>query len=113
MASFRLPREAQQIERIMESFANRYYSNNPTAFEHQDTAFVLSFSLIMLNTDAHNPNVTQKMTLDQFVANNKGINNGKDLPLELLTTLYENIVNNEIPIEHERSDISQWDKQGW
>lgn len=67
----------------------------------------------MLNTDAHNPKVRVKMTLDQFISNNRGINNGKDLPPEFLRELYNNIVNNEIPLEHERTDISKWDKQGW
>lgn len=43
---------------------------------------VLAYSTIMLNTDAHNPNVkaNRKMTKKQFVSNNRGIDGGKDLP---------------------------------
>lgn len=39
------------------------------ALPHPDIAFVLSFSLIMLNTDAHNPAILpkDKMTKEQFI----------------------------------------------
>jgi Sec7-like guanine-nucleotide exchange factor len=50
-----------------------------------DTAFVLAFSLIMLNTDLHNPNVKHRMTKAAFLRNNRGINNGADLPEEFLS----------------------------
>lgn len=38
-----------------------------------DVAEVLTFSLIMLHTDAHNPNIKKekKMTMQQFVNNNR------------------------------------------
>lgn len=49
-----------------------------------DTAYVLAFSLIMLNTDAHNPCIKQKMTKEQFILNNRGINNGEDFPISFL-----------------------------
>ena len=35
--------------------------------------FVLAYSTIMLNTDLHNPQVKRKMTLEQFVSNNRGL----------------------------------------
>lgn len=50
LAGFRLPGEAQKIDRIMEKFAERYCLQNPTIFPSADTAFILSFSTIMLNT---------------------------------------------------------------
>ena len=39
----RLPGEAQQIDRIMESFAAHYCSQNPGLFDEQDTCYILSF----------------------------------------------------------------------
>lgn len=61
---------------------------------------VLAFSTIMLNTDAHNPNVRKdrKMTKEEFVKQNRGIDNGKDLPREMLEDIFDTIVNNEIKI---------------
>ena len=38
----------------------------------------------MLNTDAHNKQVKKKMTLEQFIRNNRGTNGGKDWPKETL-----------------------------
>ena len=43
--------------------------------------FLLTFSVILLNSDAHNTNIRKenKMTLDEFLRNNRGIDKGKDL----------------------------------
>mmetsp|Transcript_22366 Transcript_22366/g.31180 ORF Transcript_22366/g.31180 Transcript_22366/m.31180 type:complete len:822 (-) Transcript_22366:53-2518(-) len=111
---FLLPGEAQKIDRIMEVFATHYCKQNPTAFDNPDTAYVLAFSLIMLNTDAHNKAIPpeKKMTKQQFVRNNKGINQGKDLPEAYLSDLYDSIVSNEISMDYQRDDIVQWDLQG-
>lgn len=38
----------------------------------------------MLNTSLHNPNVKDKTPFERFVSINKGIDNGEDLPEELL-----------------------------
>ena len=38
----------------------------------------------MLNTSLHNPNVKDKPTAERFIAMNRGINDGGDLPEELL-----------------------------
>jgi brefeldin A-inhibited guanine nucleotide-exchange protein len=62
LQGFRLPGEAQKIDRIMEKFAERYWKCNPKAFSSADTAYVLAYSVIMLNTDAHNPMVKDKVT---------------------------------------------------
>lgn len=50
-----------------------------------DTCYILSFAIIMLNTSLHNPNVKDKPSLQRFVSMNRGINNGEDLSIELLT----------------------------
>ena len=49
-----------------------------------DTAYVLSYAIIMLHTSLHNPSVKDKPTVDRFVSMNRGINNGSDLPREFL-----------------------------
>mgnify|MGYP000674523692 FL=1 len=59
---FRLPGEAQKIDRIMEKFAERYCKCNPKAFTSADTAYVLAYSVVLLNTDAHNPMVKNKVS---------------------------------------------------
>ena len=59
--------EAQQIDRIMEKFAERFCRDNPGAFSNADGAYLLSFAIIMLNTDAHNPMADAHMSKDDFV----------------------------------------------
>jgi len=61
LRGFRLPGEAQKIDRIMEKFAERYCKCNPDSFTSADTAYVLAYSVIMLNTDAHNTMVKDKV----------------------------------------------------
>jgi len=90
--SFRLPGEAQQIDRVMVAFAEYYCQQNPTIFEEQDTCYILSFSIIMLNTALHNPNAkNMNFTIEQFVKQNRGINSGKDLPSDMLEAIFRSI----------------------
>ncbi|KAL9417374.1 hypothetical protein AB3S75_040370 [Citrus x aurantiifolia] len=103
LRGFRLPGEAQKIDRIMEKFAERYCKCNPSSFTSADTAYVLAYSVIMLNTDAHNSMVKDKMTKADFIRNNRGIDDGKDLPEEYLGVLYDQIVKNEIKMNADSS----------
>ncbi|KAK9265382.1 hypothetical protein L1049_012507 [Liquidambar formosana] len=109
LQGFRLPGEAQKIDRTMEKFAERYCKCNPKAFTSADTAYVLAYSVIMLNTDAHNPMVKNKMSPDDFIRNNRGIDDGKDLPEEYLRSLFERIARNEIKMKED--DLACQQKQ--
>ena len=116
--SFRLPGEAQKIDRMMEKFASKYCSQNPNVFSNNDTCYVLSFSIIMLNTALHNPSVKDKPTVDKFISMNRGINSGGDLPRELLSSLYESIKQEPFKIpEDDGNDLMHTffnpDREGW
>jgi len=103
LSGFRLPGEAQKIDRIMEKFAERYCLQNNAVFPSADTAFILSFSVIMLNTDLHNPSIKEerKMTKEDFIRNNRGISAGADLPEEFLSEIYDNIKRNPISLKED------------
>jgi brefeldin A-resistance guanine nucleotide exchange factor 1 len=58
LESFRLPGEAQKIDRIINSFGNHFFGANPGIFRGPDAAYVLAYSVIMLNTDRHNTQVS-------------------------------------------------------
>uniref|UniRef100_K7FJQ5 Cytohesin 4 n=1 Tax=Pelodiscus sinensis TaxID=13735 RepID=K7FJQ5_PELSI len=116
--SFRLPGEAQKIDRMMEAFANWYCQCNPGVFQSTDTCYVLSFSVIMLNTSLHNPNVKDKPPFERFVVMNRGIDNGGDLPEELLRNLFESIKNEPFSIpEDDGNDLTHTffnpSREGW
>lgn len=154
LESFRLPGEAQKIGRIVQSFADRYYSQNqndpnpaksqsrvPTVensrangsqhvaetdengtatekgllediqmpekhpsmgvLKSADAAYVLSYSVVMLNTDQHNDSIRNKMTLEDFVRNCRGINDGTDFPKWFLAEIYNSIAEVEIRMSDE------------
>ena len=98
-SNFRLPGEAQKIDRLMTEFGRHFHSYEPKVFNSEDTAYILAFSTIMLNTDAHNPSVKRKMTIKDFLRNNSGIDSGKNLPDEFLTKIYHSITQNEIKMK--------------
>ncbi|KAI0532716.1 guanine nucleotide exchange factor [Xylaria digitata] len=102
LQSFRLPGEAQKIDRFMLKFADRYVAGNPNAFANAETAYVLAYSVILLNTDLHSSKIARRMTREDFIRNNRGINDNADLPPEYLTGIYDEIASNEIVLKSER-----------
>lgn len=102
LEGFRLPGEAQKIDRLMEKFASRYFECNPnsTLFSCADTVYVLAFSVIMLTTDLHSPQVKNKMTKEQYIKVNRGISDSKDLPEEYLSQIYDEIAGQEIKMKN-------------
>ncbi|XP_022801805.1 IQ motif and SEC7 domain-containing protein 1-like isoform X1 [Stylophora pistillata] len=90
--SFRLPGEAQKIEKLMLEFASRYVSCNPVDEKGAlDTILILAFAIVMLNTDLHSPNVKRRMTEADFINNLRGTNNGGDFPEESLLEIYNRV----------------------
>ncbi|MED6196628.1 hypothetical protein PIB30_049272 [Stylosanthes scabra] len=96
LETFRLPGESQKIQRVLEAFSERYYEQSPQVLANKDAALLLSYSIIMLNTDHHNVQVKKKMTEEDFIRNNRRINGGNDLPREFLSEIYHSICRNEI-----------------
>lgn len=68
---------------------------------HTDAAYILAYSIIMLNTDAHSPQIKNRMTKADFIKNNRGINDGESLPEEFLNTIFDDIQGNEIRMKDE------------
>jgi len=84
----------------MEKFAERYCQDNKDVFQCADDAYVLSFSLIMLNTDMHNPMAEKRLSKQDFVSMNMRQNtNGvfvEVLPVIELEAMYDRIAAEEI-----------------
>ncbi|KAJ9155067.1 Pattern formation protein EMB30 [Pleurostoma richardsiae] len=106
LEAFRLPGEAPLIERIVTSFAEKYCANEmPDDVADKDAVFILTYAIIILNTDQHNPNVKgqNRMSPADFARNLRGQNGGKDFAPEYLQGIYDTIKANEIilPDEHD------------
>jgi hypothetical protein len=68
--NFKSPGEAQKVDRFVKAFAYAYVDQNPgTSIPSGDAAYQLSFQAIMLATDAHSPEITNKMTYPQLKDN--------------------------------------------
>ncbi|CAL5072120.1 unnamed protein product [Urochloa decumbens] len=111
LKGFRLPGEAQKIDRIMEKFAERYCADNPGLFKNADTAYVLAYAVIMLNTDAHNPMVWPKMSKSDFVRMNTVSDAEECAPKELLEEIYDSIVKEEIKMKDDLHGASKTTKR--
>jgi len=96
LESFRLPGEAPLISFLLEQFANHWFESNNRQFANVDSAFALSYAIIMLNTDQHNSNVRQSMTCEDFIRNLRGVDGGNDFDQEMLKTIYHAIHENKI-----------------
>ena len=83
LASFNLAGESQQIDRIVEIFANKYIVDNNKSFKSADAAYTFTYLLIMFQTDRYNPSVVDKMSLKDFSKLAKGVNDGEDIPQEV------------------------------
>lgn len=93
---FRMPGEAQKIERLMEVFGQRYCQCNPQVvarLRNPDTVFILAFAVIMLNTDLHTPSIKadKRMKLEDFIKNLRGIDEGANVDQEMLVGIYERV----------------------
>lgn len=110
--AFRLPGESALIERIVTDFAEQYLDKaQPEGLATKDAIFVLTYAVIMLNTDQHNPNMkgSKRMQLEDFAKNLRGVNDGKDFGPEYLKAIYESIKTREIILPEEHSDRNAYD----
>lgn len=150
LSTFRLPGEAQKIERIVDNFAQRYVqcqqqqttnltsnvsnsnivqlTSNTTQQQQQqqtnacnnnnqqivvtnnsnyknnlillskDEIFILTFAIIMLNTDLHSPSLkpTSRMSSAQFVNNLRGVFKSQNINENDLIEIYERVKANQI-----------------
>uniref|UniRef100_A0A3Q3K181 SEC7 domain-containing protein n=1 Tax=Monopterus albus TaxID=43700 RepID=A0A3Q3K181_MONAL len=95
-AQIKVQGEAQKVERLIEAFSQRYCVCNPTLvrqFQNPDTIFILAFAIILLNTDMYSPNVKaeRKMKIEDFIKNLRGVDNGQDIPRDMLVGIYQRI----------------------
>lgn len=106
LEAFRLPGESALIERIITYFSEKYCAQSPPdEIADKDAIYVLTYAIIILNTDQHNPNLKSqnRMTLNDFSRNLRGVNGGKDFAPQYLQDIFDSIKSNEIilPDEHD------------
>ncbi|KAL6150622.1 hypothetical protein ACJBU6_10902 [Exserohilum turcicum] len=83
-----LPKETQQIDRVLQGFADRYHECNPGIYINTDKAYFISFSIIILHTDVFNKNNKRKMQRPDYIKNSSC----EGVSADVLGCFYDNIV---------------------
>jgi guanine nucleotide exchange protein RalF len=94
LKTFKLPGEAQKIDRLVESFSETFWQQNPEGYiADKDAGHLLAFQTIMLNSDLHNPSVAHKykMDINGLKKNIRGCNSGVDFDERFLEELFKDI----------------------
>ena len=97
LSTFQLPGEGQKIDRILQTFGAKYYNDNNNIYESADSTFYLTYAIMILQTELHNPNIKVKMNLESFI-NFVNEQNTKKLDDELLKDIYNDILNEPISL---------------
>ena len=97
-----LPKETQQVDRVIQAFSDRYHECNPGVFLNSDQAYIIAFSLMMLHTDAFNKNNKRKMQKQDYIRNTSG----QDVSDEVLACFYDNICYTPFVHYEEEVDIN-------
>jgi Sec7 domain len=105
-SGFKLPGEAQRIDRMVSTFAQAYFEDNAgdnerCPFRDHDIIYLIVFAMIMLNTDLHKADFSgkkgqKKMTKTEFINNLRGALQGEIVPREYLVKVYDSIESNPI-----------------
>ena len=83
-----LPKETQQIDRLLQGFADRYCECNPGIFASVDEAYFVAFSILLLHSDTHNKNNKRKMQKHDYV---KNIQDQVEVSHDILDCFYDNV----------------------
>ncbi|CAD8099384.1 unnamed protein product [Paramecium sonneborni] len=95
---FTLPGEAQQVDRCMLVFSQKFFQDNSDdVFKTCDETYVFSYLLIILQTDIYNKSVKTKMTFQQFCKSSK-LSMERDLGEEYLRYCFDQILKEPLAI---------------
>jgi hypothetical protein len=111
-SSFRLPPEAQKIDRMLECFAQVYHEENPRKHDSSEAVYVLANAILMLNTSQHNPLVKPKdrISLVQFLSMVTHID-GCQLTRREIENLYESVSTTPFKIDWSKAASESSDEK--
>lgn len=100
LESFKIPGEAQIIQRVLERFAHHFYEahKDEGVFGSEDAVFLLAYAMLILHVDNHSEKIVNKMREAQFKKSLRGTNGTKDFPDEMLSQIYFSVSTHEIKI---------------
>lgn len=94
--------ESQKMQFFLQVFKKCYIERNEEKvareFRDPETVEVLAYSIMLLHTSLYNRNARKhgkSMTREEFIRNNRGIDNGEDLSVQLLGGIYDRLAQRE------------------
>ena len=103
--------EAQVIDRVVQTFGEKFHRQNPHELKNPDYCYYLAFSLLQLNTDLHRDEVENKMTLKQFI-NALNLSTGNDkIDPKYLENLYNKVATDPLVIPGQKLSGSTKNKK--
>lgn len=100
LESFKIPGEAQIIQRVLERFSHHFFEahKDEGVFASEDAVFLLAYATLILHVDNHSEKIVNKMLESQFKKTLRGTNGSKDFPDEMLSQIYFSVSTTEIKI---------------
>ena len=90
--------EAQVIDRVVQTFGEKFHKQNPHELKNPDFCYYLAFSILQLNTDLHRDEVENKMTLKQFIDSVNLSTGNEKIDPKYLENIYNTIATDPIVI---------------
>lgn len=108
LKKFTLPGESQVVERIIDTFGVTYFGQNRegSVFLNSDAVYSFSYLLMMLQSNLHNPQVLEKMTLPQFSNLSKNMNGpNSEFPGDFLQRIYDSVQRTPLGVHEKLKEI--------
>ena len=110
VSTFKLGGESYILENILTQYSKKYFEDNKenSIFQSEDEVSIFSYSILMLNTDLHNPIVKEHMKLEEFIRNNRVTGYFQNVPDAYFKDIYKSIQVD--PLKIAKSRTSEYSK---
>jgi len=106
VSTFKLTGESDNIYNMIMAFSEKYHQDNPhdSNLRSSDEVSTLSYSILMLNTDLHDPNIKDHMTVEAFIKNVYASKYFDHISKNYLENIYKSILTNPLKVACKRTD---------
>ena len=108
ISTFKLGGESYILYNIIIEFSRKFYEDNKHIenfpFKSEDQVSTFAYSILMLNTDLHDPGIKEHMTEDGFIKNNQVTGMFNDFDIGVFRNTYKSILSNPLKIAESRDN---------
>ena len=103
--------EGQIVDRVVQVFGERYHRENPNLLKNPDLSYYIAFSIIILNTDLHREEVSNKMTLAQYKNQLFQLCPNEKVDEDYLADLYKRVLSNPLVMPGQKISSNKTKKE--